>query len=816
MAIRANKKVFANTVKKSFWQRFSVLHAVEACAGVAAVGVVAFQLFGVVKPLFATVWTDYFYEEFQGNNTTPTPIPVSGAGFLGTTIDDPDHAGHTWSAYYFGTNPTADIREESSYLKITRNGSSKQPLVYRSDSNGPTLPTAPETMRITWAGYSPDIAENAGSNLGNNGFFLQGPDTGISGNPLKPYISLVFKTAGPANAPQSQAILTLGKGAPIVVQEPVSDSDYFLVELEYNNTYANAWDIKITNSTTTTVVYQSPSGEAISDWWPDLVGIGNPAGFSGSWPSVNVDYFRVQTVQAPPVPSVSASPSPETSTPTVTPTTEILLDWGDAPDTYKTTNSTTGARHIIDGVHFLGATVDAESDGQPTPNADGDDLNPITGPNDEDGFLKPVGGAGGFTPGENWSLPCTASTNGYLNGWIDFNGNGQFDNPSERIYTDIALTGGSNFLPSFNIPLAAKPGQSYMRVRFTSYTKAGLASPFGQESDGEVEDYTVQINPPRDHGDAPATYGDASHEISTSPVFYMGNSVDAEGYALYSTNADGDDNDPISGPNDEDGLLGYTTGAPGATATIHVQTVAPDPGAYLDVWIDFNHNGLFDNPLERVITAEVLPTGDWFRSFTIPTWALTGQTYLRMRFSTTGSLAPTGDGGRGEVEDHLFVVNEAITSTPTPTATPTATSTATSTPTATATRTATVTTAVPTEPSPGGEIKTLTPTPTKPCWENPPGVNPGGGINTGTDYGLVINISNYIILAILIVLELFCLLGFRRTAAIWPRYSASTFWTIFILTVVSISLFTTVLKIIMLMLYMTLFLLRWGGIKFRK
>ncbi len=67
------------------------------------------------------------------------------------------------------------------------------------------------------------------------------------------------------------------------------------------------------------------------------------------------------------------------------------LDYGDAPDTYGTTNGNNGASHVLSNgqtsgtpIIKLGNLVDTELDGQPTVNADGDDLNPETA-DDEDG-----------------------------------------------------------------------------------------------------------------------------------------------------------------------------------------------------------------------------------------------------------------------------------------------------------------------------------------------------------------------------------------------------------------------------------------------
>src|SRR5262249_29512913 len=67
------------------------------------------------------------------------------------------------------------------------------------------------------------------------------------------------------------------------------------------------------------------------------------------------------------------------------PLSTVPTDFGDAPDSYKTIDSSGGPKHtIINGFH-LGSAVDAESDGQPSATALGDG-------SDEDGvtFQTPL------------------------------------------------------------------------------------------------------------------------------------------------------------------------------------------------------------------------------------------------------------------------------------------------------------------------------------------------------------------------------------------------------------------------------------------
>jgi hypothetical protein len=154
--------------------------------------------------------------------------------------------------------------------------------------------------------------------------------------------------------------------------------------------------------------------------------------------------------------------------------TQSEMDFGDAPDSYGTTLLNNGARHVIvAGVH-LGAKIDAESDGKPGVSA-----------SDDDGVQFKTA----LSPGETAGVDVTASAQGYLNAWMDFNGNGTFDGNDEQIFTDQRLTSGVNHL-SFRIPANAVAGDTYARFRFNT---RGLLPYYGPAQDGEVEDYKVSV-----------------------------------------------------------------------------------------------------------------------------------------------------------------------------------------------------------------------------------------------------------------------------------------------------------------------------------
>ncbi len=158
------------------------------------------------------------------------------------------------------------------------------------------------------------------------------------------------------------------------------------------------------------------------------------------------------------------------------------MDFGDAPDTYKTLVGSDGARHTIVAGICLGRGVDAEPDGRPGPAANGDDLNRT---NDEDGVMFPST----LSSGAPATIEVTASTRGYLNAWIDFNRDGSFAGKGEQVFADQLLAPGLNRL-SFNVPQTATKGATFARFRFST---RGLLSYCGPAADGEVEDYRVTI-----------------------------------------------------------------------------------------------------------------------------------------------------------------------------------------------------------------------------------------------------------------------------------------------------------------------------------
>ena len=181
-------------------------------------------------------------------------------------------------------------------------------------------------------------------------------------------------------------------------------------------------------------------------------------------------------------------------------------DWGDLPNSYKTTADVDGPRHSYNG-QILGLLWDREADGQEEATANGDDNAYL---DDEDGVVNPLNyasweaGTGGFI--------VTVSTdpnavNACLNAWMDFsNGSaaghdkqdGDFDDTyltySEHVINNVVVSPGAN-----NVPVYVPAGMVfqdkfyYFRFRLTPLdVTGGCTTPipsYGFQAGGEVEDY---------------------------------------------------------------------------------------------------------------------------------------------------------------------------------------------------------------------------------------------------------------------------------------------------------------------------------------
>jgi len=217
----------------------------------------------------------------------------------------------------------------------------------------------------------------------------------------------------------------------------------------------------------------------------------------------------------------------------------------------------------------------------------------------------------------------------------DLNGDGTFDRTGETSSVITIPWSELSQLPNLNVP-----GVNNITLRVTD------------TFDGTSVDTNATLTIiTADYGDAPNSYGTlrasngAAHTIVDG--FFLGASVDSE--------ADGQPVD-LDGA-DEDGIV-FEAGMQ-ADGTIDIEsffTATASAVGKLDIWLDFNGDGVFDTSehLNNGTSYDLVAGANTF-DFTISAGqATTGaDTWARARFSSAGSLAPTGRANDGEVEDQM-------------------------------------------------------------------------------------------------------------------------------------------------------------------
>lgn len=138
-----------------------------------------------------------------------------------------------------------------------------------------------------------------------------------------------------------------------------------------------------------------------------------------------------------------------------------------------------------------------------------------------------------FTAGQtvNYRIsPLSSMTVAYTNvcsAWIDFNGNGTFEEPQERIVTSQQLNPNTPITGTVTIPLTSSNGNVRFRVRTMN---SGTMAPCGTVNYGETEDYIINIT-----GGTGGTAGTGSSGTAQSPITGDINRIEVNGDGLYYT-----------------------------------------------------------------------------------------------------------------------------------------------------------------------------------------------------------------------------------------------------------------------------------------
>ena len=384
-------------------------------------------------------------------------------------------------------------------------------------------------------------AEGDGANIGIQ-FEVSGT---YKGNPVRP--AVVMADAESANRGEIITFTTNGSGWKQIIdlEKNRSDARRYQPVNYYTEDYKNLPD-SAGNEINANAIYNVGNGNKIVPKFftnPDQATGGLGTGVFG--PGITARSYSVPVVMTKNATEVGMyvfSTGSQAAMMGVLP-----IDEGDAPTSYGEANHTMNRRDGLSGSTvkqpYLGSER-PDADNKLTKNWHGDDdagtadegvnqLLPDSLKGSEGNIIKANISNGGY-----YTLNIQAHTGGaekaYIRSWVDFNGNGKFDEDEASDIAEITQDGDVNL--HFKNKTQKDAGQLLQagtRVRIAT-SRDEIENPTGLAFSGEVEDFNAKItHPPK--GEKKTTIGEIKEKQSTTVHFtpkgknvYRTDNVDAE------------------------------------------------------------------------------------------------------------------------------------------------------------------------------------------------------------------------------------------------------------------------------------------------
>ncbi|MFN3874939.1 MAG: GEVED domain-containing protein [Flavobacteriales bacterium] len=254
-----------------------------------------------------------------------------------------------------------------------------------------------------------------------------------------------------------------------------------------------------------------------------------------------------------------------------------------------------------------------------------------------------------LSAGSSYTIQITSAWNAGVAAWMDYNQDGDFDDPGEQLGFSSTTSPNATVSLSFTVPSGAVHGYTALRTRVAYGATVATLQPCSQHGYGETEDYTILI----ENGSCATLYGFGTFD---------GDSISAISLASYEVYYA--ETDPWFNPLQPYSDLYFRCAqlVQGQSPTLNVSIGAYAPNR-VNAWIDWNFDGDFDDAGEHLGEQQVntaFGTASFNVSVPLASF-LVGYTRMRVRTHYGASnTSPCASLGYGEAIDFPVSIRAGV------------------------------------------------------------------------------------------------------------------------------------------------------------